>query len=200
MTRRLRTAAVGVIVIAWAAAVGAGFSRLWTYAATPGPAATTSAHWPGGTSLTRRAGMPTLVLFLHPFCGCSDATVDELARLVAQVHGRVDVHVLMYRPSYAVPGWESTDLWDAAAAIPGVHVWSDEDAAQTAVFGAFVSGQTLLFDASGTLVFDGGITYARGHAGDNEGRAAIQSFLLHGTAPTRQTPVFGCFLRTPVAA
>lgn len=198
--KNIRRLAVSAIAIVWAAAVAAGFVRLWTYAATPGPAATVSAQWPAATALVRSTGTSTLVMFLHPQCGCSQATVGELAKLVAQVHGRLRVYVVMYRPSDAAPGWERTALWDAAAAIPGVRVSSDEDAMQAAAFGAFVSGQALLYDADGALVFNGGITYARGHAGDNEGRTAIRSFVLHGTVPSARTPVFGCFLRAPAAA
>lgn len=195
-----RWACAGVLSLLWAAAIVAGLAKLWIYAATPGPGAVASVRWPEATSLERDTGRPTLVMFLHPQCGCSRATVDELARLVARVNGRLAVHVLMYRPPHAAPRWERTDLWDAAAEIPGVHVSSDEDAAEAAVFGAFVSGQTLLYDSEGELVFTGGITFARGHAGDNAGRRAIQSLVLYGTAASRRTPVFGCFLRAPSAA
>ena len=38
-------------------------------------------------------------------------------------------------------------------------------------------GQTLLYDAGGTLIFSGGITGSRGHAGDNAGEAALVALL-----------------------
>ena len=195
--RRLGVAAIGLV---WLAAAGAGLVKLWAYATTPGAPATASVQWPDTTALRRATDRPTLVVFLHPQCPCSRATVGELARLAALVRDRVLVHVLMYRPADAAPRWERTDLWDAAAVIPGVVVSADQDANEAAVFGAFVSGQALLYDRAGGLVFSGGITFARGHAGDNAGRSAIQSLVLHGVASSRRAPVFGCFLRVPSAA
>ena len=97
-------------------------------------------------------------------------------------------------PSDAVAGWERTDLWDSAAAIPGVHVMTDEGGAQARVFGALVSGQTLLYGATGSLLFSGGITGARGHEGDNPGRTALTSILDWRPAGPIRTPVFGCYL------
>ncbi len=62
-------------------------------------------------------------------------------------------------------------------------------------FGAATSGQTLLYDASGRLLFSGGITPARGHAGDNDGSDALLELLSGGSGRHHQTPVFGCSLR-----
>jgi hypothetical protein len=56
------------------------------------------------------------------------------------------------------------------------------------------SGQTFLYDARGTLLFSGGITGARGHAGDNAGRASIVALLNRAGAATTSTNVFGCSL------
>ena len=42
-------------------------------------------HWPQGTQLVRPEGQPTLVLFLHPKCPCSRATLAELYHLYASL-------------------------------------------------------------------------------------------------------------------
>jgi hypothetical protein len=139
-------------------------------------------------------GQPTLVMFLHPQCACSRATVGELALLMAHVQGKVAVHVFVYRPSDSAPEWAKTDLWSAAEAIPGVRVAEDVDAKEARIFGARVSGQVLLYDAHRRLVFNGGITSARGHSGDNAGRSAVLALLTGETPNTSRTPVFGCFL------
>src|SRR5690349_19429168 len=39
------------------------------------------AAWPEASSIVRHAQRPTLLLFLHPHCACSRATVEELERL-----------------------------------------------------------------------------------------------------------------------
>jgi len=59
-------------------------------------------------------------------------------------------------------------------------------------FGVETSGQTLLYDAGGRLIFSGGITGSRGHAGDNAGEAALVALLTSGQADRRATSVFGC--------
>jgi hypothetical protein len=119
---------------------------------------------------------------------------------MAHAQGRLTVHVLVYRPADAAPGWERSGLWNSAAAIPGVSVSIDEDASEAATFGAYVSGQTFVYDADGQLAFSGGMTFARGHAGDNEGRRAIWALVNGETPALRRTPVFGCFLRETSAA
>jgi hypothetical protein len=111
--------------------------------------------------------------------------------------GLVTAHVLFYRPRGSPEHWEQTDLWRHAAAIPGVRVLPDEDAAEAQQFGAATSGEALLYDCGGRLMFHGGITNARGHAGASTGAAAIWSLLTRGTAEVTETPVFGCPLFDP---
>lgn len=179
---------------AWLLTIGTGLAILWAYAETPGRAATADARWPAAASVPLNTGTPVLVLFLHPHCPCSRATIGELARLLAAAPSPVTTYAFFYRPADAEAGWERTDLWDSAAAIPGVHVMSDERGAQARVFGAFVSGQALLYSATGSLLFSGGITGARGHEGDNPGRSAVTSMLTGERTGTIRTPVFGCYL------
>jgi len=177
----------------WLAAACAGMWWLDRYASTPGVAATAPDRWPAASTLERAAGRATLVVFAHPHCPCSRASVEELARLMAQVPGAaVDTYVLFLLPDGQSDGWERTDLWQNAAAIPGVHVLADHGGRQSAPFGAATSGQTLLYDAAGGLVFNGGITAARGHAGDNGGRTALAEWLTAGRSDRSASAVFGC--------
>jgi hypothetical protein len=185
---------IGAGLAAWMLTIGAGLTMLWAYAETPGAPATANATWPAGASFTRDARVPSLVLFLHPQCPCSRATIAELARMLADTQSPVATYAFFYRPADAVAGWERTDLWDSAAAIPGVHVMSDERGAQARVFGALVSGETMLYGATGSLLFSGGITGARGHEGDSPSRTALTSMLAGHRTDTIRTAVFGCYL------
>ena len=54
------------------------------------------------------------------------------------------------------------------------------------------SGQTILYGADGTLLFSGGITGSRGHAGDNDGRAGLVALLTRAGRGQTRTKVFGC--------
>ena len=71
---------------------------------------------------------------------------------------------------------------------------SDLDGAEARRFGAETSGHTLLFDLDGNLLFSGGITQSRGHAGGNAGESAIVSLVNTRTADRARTLVFGCSL------
>jgi hypothetical protein len=105
----------------------------------------------------------------------------------------------MNRPEGAGEGWERTDLWQRASAIPGVCVVTDPCGAEARRFGAATSGQAMLYDPAGKLLFCGGITGARGHAGGNAGfDAVLQRFQVASAMPTTQTPVYGCELFAPV--
>ena len=183
------------LAMAWLAAAAAGFGWMWRYAATAGATEEPPPAWPEQSTIVRSAGKPALVLFAHPRCPCTEATLGELAVLMQAAGKRVSAHVMFYHPLEEQPAWAHTALWEAAAAIPGVVVHEDAGGAEAALFHATVSGQTLLYDAEGNCQFTGGITAARGHAGDNAGRAAISALLRHEAPPGLATPVFGCALR-----
>jgi hypothetical protein len=189
-----KNAAVLVALALWIPVVGFGIRTLWQYAGTPGRAATPPAVWPVHT-LTRPApGRASLIIFVHPQCPCSRATMGELAWVMARCREKVGVSVWFYAPAQEPGNWSRTELWRSAAAIPGVRVFEDRDGSEARRFGASTSGQALLYDSGGHLVFNGGITALRGHSGDNYGRDAIVS-LVYGKTPIRQTtPVFGCSL------
>lgn len=111
--------------------------------------------------------------------------------------------MLFLKPEGVSSGWEQTDSWRMAAALPGVTVVRDDSGREALRFGAATSGQTLLYDADGALLFSGGITAARGHAGDNAGRSELVSLLNREQSARARTlnpeqshrdatSVFGC--------
>ncbi|HEY1603940.1 MAG TPA: hypothetical protein VGG64_30345 [Pirellulales bacterium] len=180
------------VVALWALACVAGLMALGQYENTPGRSAEVTNQWPAGTEIVRNSAGPTLVMFAHPRCPCTRASIAELERVVAQSGGTIHPQVVFFTPSGMSQGWEQTDLWQSAAAIPGVEVSNDLDGSEAKRFHATTSGHTVLYDADGTLLFTGGITSARGHQGDNAGRSAVVSLLRSGTAECRDAPVYGC--------
>lgn len=188
---RWRLVALGL----WPLLVAPGFVMLERYTNTPGRAAEAPATWPAELPLARASGRDTLVMLAHPRCPCTRASLSELARLMARIGEHADAVVLFVDPM--AEGWEHTDLWRQAEAIPGVRVLTDRGGEISSRFGAYTSGQTLLYDASGALVFAGGITAARGHEGDNQGRLAIAGILNGEETPAASSNVFGCALREP---
>lgn len=185
------------VSLLWLVVVGLGTGMLWKYSNTPNPDPSPPAHWPATTTIPRVNGRATLVMFVHPRCSCTVASMGELAVLMAQCQGLVNARVVFFRPRGSREDWTHSDLWRAAAIIPGVTVQADEDGHEAQLFHAETSGHTALYDAQGQLVFDGGITASRGHSGDNAGRDAITAW-LHGQTPEHtQTPVFGCLILKP---
>jgi hypothetical protein len=188
-----RTALIAAVIL-WIPAVGVGVGVLLQYSNTPGGLAAPPPVWPQTAGLRPVHGQSTLLVFAHPQCPCSRATIGELALIVAHCRGKVNAYVLVYAPKSMGERWARSELWNDAAGIPGVHVIEDQDGWGLRRFGASTSGQTLLYDSGGNLVFNGGITAARGHLGANDGMDAVESMLQKGTAMHHTAPVFGCSL------
>ena len=181
----------------WLAAAASGLAVLWAYDNEPGTGAAAPSTWPEGTRLRRAGDRPTLVLLAHPQCSCTRASLDELAEALARAAVRPRTYVLFIRPAGFSEEWTHTDLWRTAAALPDVTVVRDDGGVEARRFGVSTSGQTLLYDRAGTLLFAGGITGARSHRGDNDGRRAIVALLNDGASAGTATKVFGCALFGP---
>jgi hypothetical protein len=181
-------------VAVWLVVTTACMALLWRYKARPGAPAAAPSHWPERSTIPRSADRQTLVMFAHPECPCTKASLEELSAVMTRVGGNVRAWVLLVRPPGVDEGWENTELRRRAEAIPGISVRTDIDGVEAARFGARVSGQVLLYDASGALSFAGGITDSRGHVGDNVGRQRLISFIESHTADAPTAHVFGCEL------
>jgi hypothetical protein len=185
---RARRAILLAGVAAWVVATTAAFGWIWSYEFTPGKSHAAPA------SVTATSGRHELLLFLHPKCPCTSATLAELARLTSVVGDRVNARVFFALPDGAEPDWLHTRLYETASAIPNVTVSRDPGGKLASRYGAATSGHAVLYAPDGRLAFRGGITASRGHEGDSAGASAILE-LIHARVPlTRSTPVFGCAL------
>lgn len=190
-TKRILT--TSLLAIGWIAAVACGLRILFQYENTPGRIGALPRMWPD-SRIVPATDRPTLVMLAHPRCPCTVASVGELAQIMARLQGKVAAYVLLVTPKDAGRAWDDTSLRHSAEAIPGVTVVLDIDGAEARRFGAETSGHTLLFASDGKLLFSGGITGSRGHAGDNAGEAAIISLVNNQTPALTRTLVFGCAL------
>ncbi len=175
----------------WVTAVAFGVSRMLDYETSPGDQPSAPDYWPAESRIDLSQDRATLIMAAHPHCPCTRASMGELAKLMASVRGRLTAYVLFVKPAGMIE-WEKTDLWRAAEAIPGVTALSDEGGIEASRFGAETSGQIILYDAGGRLLFQGGITAGRGREGDNKGADAIYSLLTTGEADQINSPAFGC--------
>jgi hypothetical protein len=178
----------------WLLAVGTGTVLILDYENASGSTGSAPKQWVSGTSIPLDPTRDTLILFAHPRCPCTRASLEELNRLLAQSDGKIVAHVLFFRPPNYPADWTRTELWRTAASIPGVTVQEDVNDAIARKFGAETSGYVLFYNPQGKLLFRGGITGSRGHAGDNAGESAIISLAMGKAAGVTQTPVYGCSL------
>jgi hypothetical protein len=188
---RFRWAALSV---AWLALVVGGLAELWRFENTASSASAPPEAFPAESRIARTPGRPLVVMLAHPRCACTRATMGELARLMTRLQHRLSATVLFVRPAGTDATWVETDTWRTASSIPGVTVLRDDGGVEAARFGAQTSGAVLLYGGDGRLMFSGGITLARGHAGDNPGAERIAALVSGGTADFAGAPVFGCAL------
>lgn len=182
--------------LSWGGSVAIGMLWMLHHQMTPGePQRNAPRMWPAGVKdIPHDSDRFTLLMLLHPRCPCSKASLTELSQLLARAGGKVEAHVMFIKPPGAPADWCDGDLWNQAKEMPGVSISVDHDAKDAALFGATTSGQVLVYDASGTICFSGGITDGRGHEGDNTGLSALLSLVRQGKAAVSTTPVYGCSL------
>lgn len=182
----------------WLTAVVIGSLVLIDHAARPGRVLEPVCSWPGDTTLPRRTDRLTLVMFAHPRCPCTRASISELAAIVRTGQASVDICVVFFCPGDGAGNWRDTELVRQARNIPQARVVFDVDGIEERRFRATVSGQVMMYDSAGNLLYAGGITAGRGHAGDSFGKAAVLSLLREPPAKQPATairfPVFGCAL------
>ena len=184
---------MAALVSLWLGAVAIGSITMWRYSAKSGAVGAAVSDWPRNSSLSLDPARYNLILFAHPRCACTRASLTELAWLQTQTQNRMAVRVVFYKPAQAPQGWEKGELWNEASSMPGVSVGIDSDGTQAKLFGAATSGMVSIYSPLGRLAFRGGITGARAHEGDNPGlRAAIAASSGKTGGTFMQTLVFGC--------
>jgi len=176
-------------------AIAAGSYLLSAYELEPGAEARPPEQWLKNGHISSHPDKPTLVMFVHPHCPCTRASLGELSVLLAKCHGRIRTYVLLVQPHCVEDDWVRTDLFEQAKQIPGVTVVADVNGVLADQFHANTSGETLLYDKTGQLRFCGGITTTRGHHGASEGRRSIIDWVLRGISNQTTAPVFGCPLQ-----
>jgi hypothetical protein len=169
-----------------------GVAALLTFDQTAGAVSTVPVKWPASSSIERTGHANTLLVFVHPFCSCSVATLSELATLGITGH-YPSTTVLFYRSKDS--NWKPGSLWrKAEREMPGAHLVWDEDGHEAKRFGARTSGYSFLYGPGGELLFKGGVTGSRGHEGDNSGIDRLRASIETGRAAPFASLVFGCAL------
>jgi hypothetical protein len=196
--RRRRACVFGLAAMA---AVSALFLSLTLVAfdSKPGPEAAPPRTLPRDTAITVTAHRAHLLMFVHPQCGCTNASIAQLRRIEALWRPEnpditPDITFVVFRPKNSGMQWNALD---DSRRFPASRVLWDEDGVEAKRFRVRTSGTILLYSSGGRLLFSGGITASRGHEGDNYGLTAL-SERVNAKSPSTAVPftsrVFGCAL------
>jgi len=185
--------ASGLLALATGATVG-GFALLARHQSRAGDSGKPAHACPSAYASLLHPELPTLLLFAHPQCPCTIATIAELERVAAKCEGRLHVIVCVDAPAAFSSELVHGRTWTRASATPSFDVKEDAHGRIASAFGVRTSGHALLFAPDGELLFDGGITGSRGHEGDNPGSLAVVDIVLGRAPDCRFTPVYGCAL------
>ena len=177
-------------LVAWASLVALGLYAYFRFEVKPGERGDEQPQWPAASTLPRSTTTPTLIMFVHPSCPCSRASVAELASIATttKVHPRILVVFIADAPGGHV--------WSSVGEIAGSERILDPNEIEATRFGARTSGYVVVYDAQGRLAYTGGITGSRGHVGDNMGKRSVIDVLDGMTPTSAHYGVFGCVFST----
>lgn len=193
------------ILFCWISALAAIWVWMFKYEfyVLPPAAAYSQTTWPSDTTLQLDRASPTMLLFLHPKCPCTRASVRELEKLLTGAGLPSDrlprLLVVARCPPSASDTWHNTDILRNALKLPHAQLIRDPGGRETSRFGAVSSGTVMLFDPEGQRRFAGGVTASRGQEGDNVGIERLRTILaIKQTTPrVLSMPAFGCKLCSP---
>ena len=186
-------AVIALAALTWIAAIAAGYHRVLAYSLTPGAAATPPREWPSSVRFQKNPEGPTIVMLAHPRCPCTRASLTELNEMMQRAPNARG-YVFFLRPTGFDRDWARTGSWNTAQRIPRLAAIVDDDGIEAARFGAHTSGQVIVYDHAGKLVFSGGITPSRGHVGDSAGEKRVAALLAGKHADLSGSHVYGCAL------
>jgi hypothetical protein len=187
--------AVGTSVLAgfgalWIAALAYGGWEVREYESTPGAVAETPPNWPVAARIPRKARAAQLLMFVHPECSCTRASLEELSAIIARMPAPVSAWIVI-EDEQAISA-ENEALANAISRLPHVEATHDARGTEARLFGALTSGYTVLYSATGALQFSGGITAARGHVGANGGVEQLLAAAKHSERVPVTHAVYGC--------
>ncbi len=175
----------------WILCASAGVGSMLVYSLTPGSHPVVR-KIPTDSEIQISKSRPNLLVFLHPKCSCSHATLSELRGLLPDL-GETSVTIIFNNPNKEL-SWISGDLFQETKKLPNVKIFVDDGSLETLRFGVKTSGHVVLMNETGKAVFSGGITPMRGHGGENIGTNFIRSWIKGRGPASSITDIFGCGL------
>src|ERR1700722_19868585 len=98
------------VLLFWILGVTGGFAVVLNFQSGDGLVGTAPELWPPGTKLALDHERKTLIMFAHPKCPCTRASIEELNRLLARCSDRVTAQVWFFQPGGFPSEWAKGDL------------------------------------------------------------------------------------------
>lgn len=164
-------------------------------------------QWPASSEIPRYSDSGHLVVFVHPYCPCTRATLKNLDELEAS--DQLTITIVQLRTERLQTYHSPISSIASLVEKNGWNHFMDTEGSEAKRFNALTSGECWLFDSDGVLRFVGGITASRGHAGGNQGLETLKTLILQMNNeaadvpnlvdrmqklnhPLAQHPTFGC--------
>lgn len=164
-----------------------GLASAWLswmlYESRPGQAASPPTHYPESGQL------PRLIMFLHPRCPCSRASLQAFGQFQTS---RAHLEIVLCGP---VELAQPELIGGLRAAFDKCEVGLDGDGRRRELYQVWTSGQVIGYDGAGRLGFCGGLTASRGQAGPSLGQDQVKAWLQGQNVS--DSSVFGCPLVSP---
>lgn len=174
-----------------------GLLFLADYSAAPGPFAANPRELaiedlPAGSLPSDLSASTKVLLFYHPKCPCTLATIRNLNRLSSQFSSHVRIVAFAYQPQGEPNSWIESQTTRILRSNELTEVFVDPDGKTSKSFGALTSGHLLVYDRDNLLAFSGGITHLRGHEGDSCASSEFVRCVRGRNTEATRWPVFGC--------
>jgi hypothetical protein len=190
---------LAVALIAWLTVILGYWTALAAHSLTPGTLQAPPSLESADFTISNAGLRHCLVMAVHPKCPCTRASAEQLSRLIARFREQLHCVVLVYKPANESDDWTDTNLIKSLSEQPGTRLLVDVNGQKALKLGMSTSGAVILYSPQGRARYWGGITAARGHAGDNLGADAIAS-VLNGSPPEDVSqPVYGCHIQGATA-
>jgi hypothetical protein len=150
-------------------------------------------EWPRDAAFAPPSGF-RIVMFVHPMCPCTAASIAELDNSLARLPAEVSVTVVAVTAGLAAETLDSSRLLAELRTMPRITLQVDSTGAERQRFGAVVSGEVFAFQDDGRRVYHGGLTSGRGHVGESIGQQQLEALVRGERETPYDAPVFGCLL------
>lgn len=189
-------AVIAATAVVWSAVIAYGMQQWMVFEYTPGIIDGHPPTWPAASRLRADERSGTLIVFVHPRCACTRATLNKLAVILTDCPNPPSNYVVLSAAGEDSSPESEADLQRRYAEIfPNSHVILDRDGSESKRFGATTSGFILFFNKRGRLRFSGGITPHRGGEPPCDSEEQLAGALRDTSAAVVvETPTFGCSL------